>query len=279
MKKIILKSIFLTSLVPLVTLCGCAGGSSEENNSSQNTEATQTSAVTSEGNLSVGYQLDKPNKGEEIAVMSTSMGTIKLRFFPNEAPKACENFKEHAKEGYYNNLKFHRVINNFMIQGGDPNGDGTGGQSIWGKPFEDEFSKNLFNITGAVAMANSGKNTNGSQFFINQVAPESFIGFDRLDAAYKAYQQNPEEFTQKYGSTVDMSKVTDEIKNLYSKNGGNPFLDGALNTTQRGHTIFAQVFEGLNVVSKIAGVKTEDSNNKPIKDVVIKSIDIVNYEG
>ncbi|MDQ5983624.1 MAG: hypothetical protein RUMPE_00648 [Eubacteriales bacterium SKADARSKE-1] len=278
MKKGILKSIFLTSLVPLVTLCGCTGGDSAENNSSQNSEVKPTSALTSEDNLHVGVQLEKPNKGEEIATINTNMGIIKLRFFPSAAPKACENFKEHAKQGYYNGLIFHRVINNFMIQGGAPNGNGTGGQSIWGQPFEDEFSKNLFNITGAVSMANSGKDTNGSQFFINQVNPENFIGFDRFEAAYKDYKQNPESFTEQYDSTIDMSKVTDEIKSLYSKNGGNPFLDGSLSTIQKGHTVFAQVFEGLDVVNKISEVKT-DALNKPLKDVVIKNIEIINYEG
>lgn len=127
---------------------------------------------------SVGYQLDMPQKGEEIAIMHTSMGDISIRFFPEAAPKAVENFKTHAKDGYYDGLTFHRVINDFMIQGGDPNGDGTGGDSIWGEPFEDEFSDTLFNIRGSLSMANSGPDTNGSQFFINQAPASAFSGWD-----------------------------------------------------------------------------------------------------
>lgn len=123
---------------------------------------------------SVGYQLDMPQKGEEIAIMHTSMGDISIRFFPEAAPKAVENFKTHAKDGYYDGLTFHRVINDFMIQGGDPNGDGTGGDSIWGEPFEDEFSDTLFNIRGSLSMANSGPDTNGSQFLSIRRRPVRF---------------------------------------------------------------------------------------------------------
>ena len=227
----------------------------------------------------VGYQLEMPQVGEEIAVMETNMGTMKLRFFPEVAPKAVENFKVHSKDGYYNGLTFHRVINEFMIQGGDPNGNGTGGKSIWGKPFEDEFSDKVLNIRGSVAMANSGKNTNGSQFFINQADADSFMGWDHYEKVYSIYKSDPKTFESRYGygGTVDMSKVTDEIKKLYEDNGGNINLDGALNTASKGHTVFAQVFDGMDVVDKIAHVKV-DSNDKPLEDVIINNITIVNYE-
>ena len=92
------------------------------------------------------YQFEKPAKDAEVIVMKTSMGTIKLRLFPEKAPKTVENFVTHAKEGYYDGLTFHRVINGFMIQGGDPLGNGTGGESIWGRPFEDEFDVELRNF-------------------------------------------------------------------------------------------------------------------------------------
>ena len=117
----------------------------------------------------VGYQLEMPKEGEEIAILHTSMGDITWRFFPENAPKAVENFIALAKDGKYNNTIFHRVINNFMIQGGDyENHNGTGGTSSYGAAFEDEFCDTLYNIRGSVAMANSGPNTNGAQFFINQ---------------------------------------------------------------------------------------------------------------
>ena len=100
------------------------------------------------------------------AIMHTTLGDIHLRLFPDAAPKAVENFVTHAKTGYYNNTLFHRVIKKFMIQGGDPLGDGTGGESIWGREFEDEFSALKHDKPYTLSMANAGPNTNGSQFFI-----------------------------------------------------------------------------------------------------------------
>eukprot|EP00906_Rhabdomonas_costata_P023244 RCo033472 len=104
------------------------------------------------------------------AVVRTTMGDIHVKLFPEEAPKAVENFCTHSRNGYYNNLIFHRVIKGFMCQTGDPGGDGRGGVSIWGSDFEDEFHKLLkFDRPFTVAMANCGPNTNGSQFFFTTV--------------------------------------------------------------------------------------------------------------
>lgn len=105
-----------------------------------------------------------------IALFETSKGNIEIELRPDLAPKAVENFTTLAKKGYYNGQIFHRVIQNFMIQGGDPTGTGTGGESIWNQPFEDEFAPNaVFDKAGILAMANKGPNTNGSQFFITTV--------------------------------------------------------------------------------------------------------------
>ncbi len=107
---------------------------------------------------------DMDNK---IAVLETNQGTIEIKLMPEVAPKACESFTKLIEKGYYNGLIFHRVIKNFMIQGGDPTGTGMGGESIWGKPFEDEVGPDVkFDKPGLLAMANAGPNTNGSQFFI-----------------------------------------------------------------------------------------------------------------
>ena len=104
-------------------------------------------------------------------VLETNQGNIELKLMPQAAPKACENFISLVKKGYYDGIVFHRVIKNFMIQGGDPTGTGMGGDSIWGKPFADEVSPDLqFNKRGLLAMANAGPNTNGSQFFITTAA-------------------------------------------------------------------------------------------------------------
>lgn len=103
-------------------------------------------------------------------VFETTQGTIVFALKPEVAPKACENFEGLVKKGYYNGLTFHRIIKNFMIQGGDPTGTGRGGQSLYGAPFEDEFKPNVvFSKPGILAMANAGRNTNGSQFFITTV--------------------------------------------------------------------------------------------------------------
>ncbi|MBI5208272.1 MAG: peptidylprolyl isomerase [Candidatus Firestonebacteria bacterium] len=107
---------------------------------------------------------------DKIVVLETTQGKIEIKLMPDIAPKACENFTKLIEKGYYNGLIFHRVIKQFMIQGGDPTGTGRGGNSIWNKPFEDEVTPKVkFNEPGILAMANAGPNTNGSQFFITTV--------------------------------------------------------------------------------------------------------------
>src|SRR3990167_3834233 len=109
-------------------------------------------------------------QAEQKVVLETNQGNIVIKLFPDVAPKTVENFVGLVKKGYYNGIIFHRVIKSFMIQGGDPSGTGMGGESIWGKPFEDEVSKEaVFDRKGLVAMANAGPDTNGSQFFITTV--------------------------------------------------------------------------------------------------------------
>ncbi|MCF6330798.1 MAG: peptidylprolyl isomerase [Sulfurimonas sp.] len=102
----------------------------------------------------------------QIAVLETTQGIIELELFPEIAPLAVENFTTHIKNGYYNGVAFHRIIRNFMIQGGDPTETGLGGESIWKKDFKDEYKDKTFNKVGVLAMANAGAHTNGSQFFI-----------------------------------------------------------------------------------------------------------------
>ncbi len=116
-------------------------------------------------------KVEKTKSESVVAVFNTSMGTFKAQLFPDKAPKAVENFTTHAEKGYYKGVLFHRVIPDFMIQGGDPTGTGRGGESIWGEPFKDEISPDLqFDKPGVLAMANAGPNTNGSQFFITVAA-------------------------------------------------------------------------------------------------------------
>lgn len=121
--------------------------------------------------------MEKPADGEEIAVLTTSMGVIKLRLFADAAPKTVENFKGLINKGYYNGLTFHRIVNDFMLQTGDPKGDGTGGESLWGKAFNDEFNANLVNIRGSVSMANAGKiPMEANSLLINAEIPKRLTG-------------------------------------------------------------------------------------------------------
>lgn len=260
---------FLVSFA-LFSLTACSGGSSA---------SAPDGRVRPDDGKPIGYQLQPPAAGEDVAVFTTSEGTVRMRLFPEAAPKAVENFEGLIKKGYYDGLTFHRVIRNFMVQTGDPNGDGTGGESMWEKPFEDEFNKNLLNLRGSVAMANSGPDTNGSQFFINQAGPSAFAGWDYYSQAFGLFQKDPESFVTQYKYPwVDMGKISQEYKDIYTKNGGNPGLDGAYNIIGRGHSVFAQVYEGMDVVDKIASVPV-DSQDKPEQPVTITKAEIQKYQG
>lgn len=179
---------------------------------------------------------------EALVDMNTSLGTIKIKLFPEQAPKTVENFLTHAKDGYYDGVIFHRVIQNFMIQGGDPEGTGSGGESIYGEPFEDEISEELYNFRGALSMANAGSDTNGSQFFIVQLPELPENGLPSED-------------------------VPEEVREEYAANGGTPWLDGK-------HTVFGQVVEGMDIVDAIADVEVGEGD-RPVEDVIIESIDII----
>lgn len=179
-----------------------------------------------------------------VATISTNRGDIKIQLFPEQAPKTVENFVGLAKKGYYDGIIFHRVIPEFMIQGGDPTGTGMGGESIFGHPFEDEFSDQLFNLRGALSMANAGPNTNGSQFFIVQAKQVPVNMLAQLkDSGY------PE-----------------EIIEAYKKMGGTPWLDHR-------HTVFGQVISGMDVVDEIANVQ-RDAQDRPLYDVVMEKVTI-----
>lgn len=213
--------------------------------SSENNTTTNKGDANMAENVTFPQLTTEVGENEQLVQMNTNVGSIKIKLFPEQAPRTVENFLTHAKNGYYNGIIFHRVIEDFMIQGGDPTGTGRGGESIYGQPFEDEFSMELFNLRGALSMANAGPGTNGSQFFIVQNAS--------LPAGYK--------------EQMGEAGFPEEIIEAYVENGGTPHLDHR-------HTVFGQVIEGMETVDKIAKVE-KDQNDKPLENVVIESIDII----
>ncbi len=159
-------SIFLASGILL--LAGCTAKTPEAEIGKVYQGSPQEFNATKDIVMTTFDQTAGPKAGAQIVVMETSSGTIKIQLFPEYAPKTVENFVGLIEKGYYDGIIFHRVIPDFMIQGGDPGGNGRGGESLWGGKFEDEFSPNVSNIRGALSMANAGPNTNGSQFFVVQ---------------------------------------------------------------------------------------------------------------
>jgi peptidylprolyl isomerase len=144
--------------------------------------------------FSLTYAQQESGMKSTVVVFETNQGNIELTLFADKAPKTVENFVGLVKKGYYNNLIFHRVIKNFMIQGGDPTGTGRGGSSLWGGTFADEINPSLvFDAPGILAMANSGPDTNGSQFFITTVPTPWLNGhhtiFGKVTTGYDIVQK------------------------------------------------------------------------------------------
>lgn len=192
-------------------------------------------------------QTQPPVAGDITATIKTTLGDISVKFFPQHAPKAVENFITHAKNGYYNGILFHRVIRDFMIQCGDPLGNGTGGESIWGQPFADEFTPELHNIRGALSMANAGPGTNGSQFFIVQAS------------------ECPPQMLEQMHGLADRG-FPPACAEAYAKLGGTPWLDFK-------HTVFGQVYAGMEVVDQIAAAEV-NGMDKPLNDIKIIEIEV-----
>lgn len=262
-----MKKRLFFALASTILLTACASNSTTSTEQSSSSSSSSTLATTTDTTASskyakdLAYAINNPDasfpqlssevaENEAAVKIKTTQGDITIKLFPEQAPLTVENFLTHAKNGYYNGTIFHRVIKDFMIQGGDPLGNGTGGESIWagkgttidaGYGFKDEISAFLYNIRGSLSMANAGSGTNGSQFFINQN-------------------------TTDMSSQLSSSKYPTKIVDAY-KNGGNPNLDGK-------HTVFGQVIEGMDIVDKIAAVET-DSSDKPKTDVKIEAIEIM----
>ena len=190
-------------------------------------------------------QVDIETVEGPFATIKTNHGDLRIKLFPEQSPKTVANFVALSKDGYYDGVIFHRIIKDFMIQGGDPTGTGMGGESIYGQAFEDEFSEELYNIRGALSMANAGPNTNGSQFFIVQ---NQHLPYSKKEIARGGWPEI--------------------IAEIYAEQGGTPHLD-------RRHTVFGQLVdaESFAVLDAIAAVET-GAMDKPVEDVVIETIEI-----
>ena len=254
-KKLIAGGLILCTLA----LCACQTGKKQEK-----TEKAKTTAQTStEAKVLSKYkeiringakktvQIGEPSKGETVAIVKVKgYGTMKFKFFLKDSPLAVKNFLTLASNGYYDGIIFHRVIKDFMIQGGDPTGTGKGGQSIWGQEFKNETSDKLIPVRGALCMANAGPDTNGSQFFVVQ---NREITDEMLDS-----------------SPIELTKSQ---RNLFKDQGGYPSLTGD-------YTVFGQLYDGYDVLDKIAEAQTVSdakAENKPKKDIVIQKITVKNY--
>lgn len=235
----VLRKIFVSLILFLLmscSLCSC----------SNNKEEVVDIKIDDDCIVGSGYDLiqaKEPEPGDMIVTFYTSEGIIRAVLYPDKAPKAAENFIKHVQDGYYDGVKFHRIIPGFMIQSGDPTGTGYGGESIWGGKFETELPEGLYHFRGALAMARETElDTNGSQFYI---------------------VQNP---------SLDVSEIsaTGIVRSAYLDFGGYPFLDDMK------YTIFGQVFQGLDVVDAIAAKGS--ASGTPSETVVIEKISITEYK-
>ncbi len=202
-----------------------------------------------------------PEVGDDIIIMKFKGydGEVKIRLFPEYAELGVENFVGLAEKGYYDGLTMHRVMADFMIQGGDPLGTGTGGESLWGDKFDGGTSDKLTHAAGTIAYANSGStSTDGSQFYI--VTGETYDNDYLSLLESKGYS------------------FSDDIKKILASAGGAPWLDG-------GYTIFGQVYDGLDIIFAIQDVEVYQGNamnpevSTPVEPVVIEYVKVGKYDG
>nr|WP_240186600.1 peptidylprolyl isomerase [Enterococcus faecium] len=226
---------------------GTANNTTTKKPSTESSKSTSTAESTTTSNakmnaLELPQRTKKGTQKKDPNEMVTNKGTIKIKLFPEYAPKAVENFMTHAKDGYYNGKKDQKRTKDFMIQGGDPKGERKTAQSIWGEGFETEINNHLYNIRHPKPIHHAKhKKTNNSNHSINQKTDES--------------QQHP-------GKDDYPQAIIDAYKN-----GGYPSLDGH-------YTVFGQVIEGTKAENNIKNIET-DSSDKPKEEVKIDKINIL----
>ncbi len=238
--------------------------------------------------------------GDTYAVISVEeFGDIKIKLFPEAAPVGVENFIELAESGYFEGKNIHRVIGDFMLQGGSLNGDGTGGTAADGGEFAVEANPKMRHFYGALCYANAAGSNTCQFYIVNNKQPQGQISevyteyaeYYKLQAeAYSGYLEQMEKGSAQYeyienlvdsanataeGAELMKETLTEEIEAKYAEVGGVPFLDG-------GYTVFGQTVEGFDVIDAISAVETElgsdNAQSKPVEDIIIKSVTIVTAE-
>ena len=201
----------LRAIILCVILCIAVAGCGSQSEPANPTTSYSENATEKEKEK--GAQMSTDQAGGSVATLNTNHGSIRIQLFPNEAPKTVDNFVKLSKDGFYDGVIFHRVIPNFMIQGGDPTGTGMGGP---GYQFEDEFHPSLtFDSAGYLAMANAGPNTNGSQFFITTVPTPHLNGAHTI-----------------FGRVLEGQDIADAISNLATGAGNKPLEDVTIESIQ-----------------------------------------------
>ncbi len=227
----------------------------EESQSETTTAASKAEPAEPIAMPAAAVNISEPAEGEDIAVLTIKdYGDVKIRLFPEETSKGSENFRKLIENGYYDSLIFHRVVKNFVIQGGDPTGTGMGGKDCWDDEngFAQTISPNLYHFTGAVPYATAADHLNNSQFYIVTGEPITEDYFAMLAGNFG-------------------KSFSESVQKLYYSLGGTPFLDGD-------YEVFGQVFDGMEHC--LAAQEAEvDGNDKPLTDIVIEKAVIVPYDG
>ena len=274
--------ICMAALTITAAVSGCSGNGGAEQETEASGAPQETQKEASQAQESAGSETEAPDEvtaesaleeseaaqelvsgRDHVVINMEDYEPITVEIYADEAPITATNFLKLAEEGFYDGLTFHRIIDDFMVQGGDPEGTGAGGESIWGEYFEDEFSETLYPLRGALCMANRGSDTNGSQFFIVQADASTIQDLEEQLAAYDMTLQD-------YIEQVSGVEVSDEAIELYEELGGTPWLHMA-------HTVFGQVYAGYDVLDEVAAVPADAETGVPEEEVVIETITIFTY--
>ncbi|MBQ3843266.1 MAG: peptidylprolyl isomerase [Ruminiclostridium sp.] len=298
MKKIT-KALCAAAVCGVMMLTGCSGSDNGTAVTAAENQASEARIIKSTGAGNSGEVTLE--KGDTYAVISVrDYGDIKIKLFPDLAPYSVYNFTELAKRGDYNGRNFHRLIENFMIQGGSGNGTGGGGSSFDGGSFKNEINTSLRHYYGALCYAANGLGDLSDGFYIVNSKTQMTVeeggytntasNHEQYAAMYQIYMSMFEEGSSEYtmykkaydynAFVVNAAKamgetITDAVKETYATKGGRPDIDGA-------YTVFGQTVEGFDVIDKITAVEKVDDGNgnisKPATEIIIEKVEIFTVE-